>query len=200
MFLYGRQFTLLTDHKPLVSILNPRKEIPPLAAARMQRWAWQLSAYQYSIQFRPTKAHANIDCLSRLPVNAAVPAVQSASSEFNIAQVEALPVTAVELVKATQTLMSKVFLHVWNGSWPCSVEDSLRPYYQRREQLTLEGNRIRVVIQWKLRSKILDELHQGHPGVTHMKSLARGFVWWPGLDNDLEELSRNCDSCQLCRK
>ena len=131
MFLYARQFTLLTDHKPLVSILNPKKEIPPLAAARMQCWAWQLPAYQYSIQFRPTKAYANIDCLSRLPVNAAVPAVQSASSEFNTAQVEALPVIAVELVKATQTdpLMSKVFHHVWNGSWPCSVENSLRPYY-----------------------------------------------------------------------
>ncbi len=44
-YLYGRQFTLVTDHKPLTTILNPRKGIPSLAAARLQRWAMILSAY-----------------------------------------------------------------------------------------------------------------------------------------------------------
>ena len=38
-YLYGRHFTLVTDHKPLTAILNPKKGIPPLTAARMQRWA-----------------------------------------------------------------------------------------------------------------------------------------------------------------
>jgi len=32
-FLYGCEFTLYTDHKPLTTILNPKKEIPPLSAA-----------------------------------------------------------------------------------------------------------------------------------------------------------------------
>ena len=35
-YLYGRQFTLVTDHKPLVTILHPRKGTSPLAAARLQ--------------------------------------------------------------------------------------------------------------------------------------------------------------------
>ena len=29
-----------------------------------------------------------------------------------------------------------------------------------------------------------------------MKALARSFVWWPQIDNDLEELVKNCDDCQ----
>ena len=36
-YLYGRQFTLLTDHRPLTTILSPCKATPSMAAARMQR-------------------------------------------------------------------------------------------------------------------------------------------------------------------
>ena len=32
---YGHKFTLITDHKPLLAILGPKKGIPPLAAARL---------------------------------------------------------------------------------------------------------------------------------------------------------------------
>ena len=67
-YLYGRAFTLVTDHKPLTTILGPKKGIPPLAAARLQRWAWTLSAYLYDIEFRPTGDHANTNGLSRLPL------------------------------------------------------------------------------------------------------------------------------------
>jgi len=44
-FLYGRKFTLVTDHQPLVALLGAKAAIPTLAAARMQRWALVLSAY-----------------------------------------------------------------------------------------------------------------------------------------------------------
>ena len=48
-FLYGRKFTLVTDHQPLLAILGPKAEIPTLAAACMQRRALILSAYDYQI-------------------------------------------------------------------------------------------------------------------------------------------------------
>ena len=67
-YLYGRKFTSVTDHQLLTTIFSDKKGIPPLAATRLQRWALQLSAHNYTIQFRPTKAHANADGLSRLPV------------------------------------------------------------------------------------------------------------------------------------
>ena len=63
-YLYARNFTIITDHKPLLAILGPKKNIPTLAAARMQRWALLLSAYQYNLEYRSTTAHANADGLS----------------------------------------------------------------------------------------------------------------------------------------
>ena len=38
-YVYGRPFTMVTDHKPLLSILNAKAAVPSVAAARMQRWA-----------------------------------------------------------------------------------------------------------------------------------------------------------------
>ena len=48
-YLFGRRFTLVTDHKPLLSILGATSEVPSMAAARMQRWGIFLSAYQYDV-------------------------------------------------------------------------------------------------------------------------------------------------------
>ena len=49
-YLYGRKFTLITDHKPLTTIFSPNKGIPTLAAAKLQRWALILSVYEYVIR------------------------------------------------------------------------------------------------------------------------------------------------------
>jgi len=38
-------------------------------------------------------------------------------------------------------------------------------------------------------------LHEGHPGMTRMKSLARLHVWWPSLDTDIESFVKSCVNC-----
>ena len=58
---------------------------------------------------------------------------------------------------------------------------------------------MRIVVPPPGRSKILNELHVGHPGVSRMKQLARSFVWWPGIDQEVEETVKHCDACQRSR-
>ena len=201
-YLYGRPFTLVTDHKPLTVILGPKKGIPPLAAARLQRWAMLLAAYQYQIEFRPTKEHANADGLSRLPLNVVTYEGYSADPEcFNLAQLDQLPVTAVQLKTATATCpeLSNVFRWV-QGGWPQKVDSQFSGYWNRREELTIESGcllwGIRAVIPEKLRRKLLTQLQQDHLGITRMKVVARSYFWWPGLDQDIESLARSCLPCQ----
>lgn len=62
----GREFILQTDHKPLISIFGENKGIPIMAAARMRRWAFILSAFNFKIKH--VKGELNhADSLSRIP-------------------------------------------------------------------------------------------------------------------------------------
>ena len=207
-YLYGRRFTLITDHKPLLAILGAKKGIPSLAAARLQRWAVFLSAYQYEIQFKTTREHANADGLSRLPLPDSTEASIVCSSEprvFNISQIEALPVTAAQIEVATQNdpVLSKVLLYTKRG-WPLKQADTFIPFYRRRQELTIEGSCLlwgtRVVIPRKLQTHTLQELHRDHPGAFRMKSLARVYLWWPGLDKEIEDLAKSCLPCQSVKQ
>ena len=38
-YLYGRSFTICSDHKPLEKLLGPTKEIPRMTSSRIQAWA-----------------------------------------------------------------------------------------------------------------------------------------------------------------
>ena len=122
-YLYARNFTIITDHEPLLSILGPKKNIPTLAATRMQRWALLLSAYQCNLEYRSTTAHRNADGLSRLPFSkdwdGQLGRSSSESSIYNICQVEYLPVTVKQLQSATKadTVLCKV-LHYTKYGWP----------------------------------------------------------------------------------
>ena len=205
-YLYGRSFTLITDHKPLTAILGPKKGIPPLAAARLQRWAWILSAYKYEIEFRLTGDHGNADGLSRLPISGVKPLDKSSDPKvFNIAQMEALPVNVRQLRAATGSdpILSKV-LRYTKGNWPKQIPRCLQPFFDRRFELTVEEGCLlwgyRVIVPKCLREKLLQELHKDHPGVIRMKSVAQSFIWWPGLDKEIEHLAKACQSCQAVKQ
>ena len=66
-YLWGRDFTLLTDHQPLTTIFGFKKGVPLLAASQLQRWALFLINYTIRIQYCSTKQFGYVDAFSRLP-------------------------------------------------------------------------------------------------------------------------------------
>ncbi|XP_033729753.1 uncharacterized protein K02A2.6-like [Pecten maximus] len=207
-YLYGRRFTLLTDHKPLTTILGPKKGIPVLAASRLQRWAIQLSAYQFDIKFRSTDKNGNADVLSRFPMKEEESGVDDnyvfyeEAQLVNKMQVNSLPVTAMRIAAATKgdTTLARVIEFTRSG-WPnVEMGDELKPYHRIRDELTMEEGcllrGVRVIIPNQYQSEILDELHSNHPGIVRMKSLARLHAWWPNMDVDIERKVSGCEACQ----
>ena len=199
MHLYGRSFVLETDHKPLTHIFGP-KDVPSTAAARMQRWALVLSGYQYEIKHRKGEDNGHADMLSRFPVDS--PDTADPDERFiHHTGIDEFPVTAKQLEVSTKRdpVLSKVLEYCMSG-WPStSSEGEMECYHRRREELSVESGILlwgrRVVVPKKERSKILEELHACHPGMCRMKALARSYIWWPSLDQDIEDKVRYCEDC-----
>ncbi|XP_060089296.1 uncharacterized protein K02A2.6-like, partial [Heteronotia binoei] len=57
----------------------------------------------------------------------------------------------------------------------------------------------RVVVPPQLQKRVLESLHETHPGIVRMKALARSYVWWPGMDGEIEDWVRRCQTCQATR-
>ena len=69
----------------------------------------------------------------------------------------------------------------------------------RWELIELDGCIIwysRVLIPPQAREHILAEVHGRHPGGARMKSLTCRFVWWPGMDQKIEETVKEWTECQ----
>ena len=205
-YIYGRKFQLVSDHKPLMSILDAQKGIPVMASARLQRWALMLAAYDYSIVYRPGPTFANADCLSRLPMSQSVPTPPVPDDTIVLLEeMDEFPVNVSQIRTWTNkdALLSRVRKLVQCG-FPehLKSDKDLKPYMQRtfelsvQDQVLLWGNR--VIVPPQGRARVIEGLHEAHPGIA-MKALARGLVWWPGIDAALEDKVKTCSVCQESR-
>ena len=202
-YLYGRKFILVTDNQALSKIFDPERGLPVMTAERIQRWALKLSGYDYVVEWRRS-AENRADFLSRYPDPANVSSLNEEQHAF-IFKVDSLrlPLTSSQIATATRrdTELCKVHRLVIEG-WPrvlCEADRDLNPFFVRKDELSVMSGVVmwgnRVVIPQSLRTGLLRELHVEHLGMSKMKSIARSFMWWPGLDKDIESTSKACDSC-----
>ncbi|XP_063215713.1 uncharacterized protein K02A2.6-like isoform X1 [Bacillus rossius redtenbacheri] len=205
-YVTARHFTIVTDHKPLLRLLDPKRQTPDILSPRLLRWSLWLSMFDFQIVYLPGTKIPHADALSRLPMatgNIQVPTVG------DVLMLEAMPeppIDAETLAQLTDRdpVLRQVKQHTSQG-WQGRKADSeeLRPYWNRREALSLHkgcllwGNR--VVIPEGRRRELLMVLHAAHDGIVKSKMVARSYMWWPGMDRDIEQMVGQCAICQQQR-
>ena len=201
-YLYGRHFTIESDHQLLSYLFSETKSIPAMASARIQRWALTLAAYQYNIRYKLGKTLNNADALSRLPcpitTNSDRVPDELAQLVLHLSSTS-INASVIKSWTAKDPVLSRVLRYIQTG-WPDQITDEkFKPFFVRKTELSAWDGCIlwgsRMVIPPQGRELVLQELHETHPSCAKMKSLARNYIWWPKMDSAIEDTVKQCQAC-----
>ena len=172
-FCYGRSTIVLSDHKPLTSIV---REDLVNAPPRLQQLLLRLQKYDIVIQYKPGKSMIFADHLSRTvnPESSKVPTIPGLHLDVSLLELNAsqskLECIRQESEHDPQMLMLKELII---QGWPKDIKQCpipIRPFWNFRDKLSIidgivvKGNHI--VIPTKFQPELLSLLHNdSHLGI-----------------------------------
>jgi transposase InsO family protein len=209
-------FQLVTDHRPLIPILNDY-HLDKLDNPRILRLRLSMQRYSFVAVWVPGKNNVMADALSRSPVDRPsesdeiAEGPQSFSARISLLDTmegsdDANPdilLTSVAAATSADPIMLSLRQMILDGfpNEKCNLPLELRPFWQVRSQLSVddaEGLILvgpRVVIPTSLRQEIIRRLLQMHQGATKLRQRARLSIYWPSMDNDIVVAAKSCPSC-----
>ena len=205
-YLYGRRFTMRTDHQALLGLQRKAKEF----TGKMARWWTELSLYDYSLQYRPGVSHGNADGLSRQPHFDDEDDIDVPGEANALRNTPAEPIDIVSLQRGDPVL-SFIRNHVLAfpgqplATPPSKDDDDTIKHFKRNyKSYSIKDNILKMsglsVMPRAGLPSLFYILHDspisGHLGKSRtFKSLKERF-WWPGQWKDIDSYIRSCISCQ----
>ena len=201
-YLYGRAFTIHSDHKPLEVICGkPISAAPP----RLQRMLLKIQDYDYTVKYIPGAQMVISDTLSRLPNPMANEAVDLdiRVDDIELDLINFSPAKQEQLRTETRkcAVMNALSEVIYQG-WPENIKQlpsAIQPFWSYRDTLGIEDGIIfkgrQVLIPHAIQEDILQQLHEGHQGVEKTRLLARDSVYWPRINEDIANMVKSCKAC-----
>ena len=196
-YIYGKRFTVVTDHKPLLGGFNKQA-----TSIRSQRIVDRCADSDFELIFHPGPVNI-ANALSRLH--------KSASSNDSPNETET-KVSLVQLCGAntlttirTATLADEELQFLTaaiRDEWKKPVHKrNLKTWCRFIDESTIIEDVINkngaTIIPESLRQDILAKAHSTHQGIVCTKQYLRNAVDWPGVSSEIEEM---CKDCRICRQ
>ena len=198
-YLLGNHFTVVVDHHALwlMSLRDP--------TGRLAWWTLTLQGYDFTIQYRPGKDHANADVLSR--------------RVYTIFQQPILPQTSTEELRNAQIRDDKLqplIPYLQDGTLPKDAPTAEKILRQEGQYFLSDNNIlyrqshtgkravIHLVVPKTLQTELLNWCHDhftsGHLGLTKTYKLLRSTYFWNNMFADLQWGIKSCVTCSQKKK
>eukprot|EP00794_Sanderia_malayensis_P005073 gene5073-biopygen4132 len=175
--LEGREFYILTDHKPLTYALSTSPDrYSPLETRHLD----YISQFMADIRHVTGKENVVADALSRMEINA-VQSSTTATIDFNLLAQAQQSDPDLPSLQTSSLQLQAVPLPSSSGTILCDISTATtRPY-----------------VPSSFRRLIFDKLHNmSHPGIRAAQRLITQRYVWPSIQKDLRNWTRSCLPCQ----
>ena len=201
-YVFGKTVHVESDHKPLQAIFRK-----PLLSApmRLQGMLLRLQPYDLVVEYKPGKEIPIGDALSRANLPESDPDIEPVV-------VNMLDHIAVSQERYTKfqscTAMELNELHsmIMRG-WPDTKQEvphAIREYWTIRDELSVSDGVIykgmRIVVPPSMRRQLLETIHESHLGIVKSKQRAREALYWPAMNQQIEEMIEDCTECNTHQK
>ena len=219
-FITGAQFDLMTDHKPLIPILE-HYSLAQIENKRLQRLKEKINHLRFSVTWVPGKENVEADALSRYPTaqptsddimddedaDAPFASVNAIQTLLNLENDIELPTNDLLLSKLKDTADNdaeyqevRQLIQAGFPSQPTSLSTIMKLYWRERDELHIDDagfvcHNNRLLIPKPLRQRYLDQLVNLHQGTNKMIHRARQSMWWPHINVDIRKLAMRCRTC-----
>ncbi|UYV66004.1 hypothetical protein LAZ67_3006141 [Cordylochernes scorpioides] len=172
--LEAREFTILTDHKPLIYAFKQKNE---KASPKQLRHLQYISQFTTDIKYIKGTDNIVADALSRVDAITTIDYEEIAKEQTGDSELQNL------ISKNTSLKFKQCPLQSGNLLW-CDVST----------------NNIRPFIPIKFRMLVFRNFHElSHPGIkATTKQLTSRFIW-PNMNKDIRKWARACVNCQKCK-
>ena len=203
-YLYGRHFTIYTDHAALKWLMDIKDPTGKLA-----RWSLTIQQYDFTIKHRSGTSNGNADALSRRPHFPSISAITKLQSSgfqpdfirtqqqqdhtlsdlINYLNTSQLPPSD----KAARSLLLTVHDYF--------LEDGILYHIYTRMGRRKRDPFIQLVVPKSLQHQILEAAHNdvlaGHLGITKTYAVVRQRFFWPGMFIDIQHYCKSCVDCAM---
>ena len=195
-FLYGRHFTIITDHQPL-TYLRTMKD----PKGKFARWLNELSTYEFDVRYKPGKNHGDADALSRRSY-----VTIGATTILDDQKAVCLAQQSDSVIKRVMEQLCTDERPNYHGDWTTGPLAAFRRVWHQLEirngVLVRHGaqGQIKLVVPKSLFNDVLHSIHDvstsGHFGIGKTFDRLRQRFYWPGYAAAVEKYVKSCEICQ----
>ena len=201
LYVYGHEFFLVTDHKPLEAIYGNRNS---KTSARIERWVLRLKPYSFTIKYKPNRENP-VDYLSRHPTSTSLKQQKMTEAHIDMIDRASVPKTLtleeIEAATNSDNTLRAVRAVIKMSKWHY---DSVKSFKAFKDELTVTSKGIilrgtTIVMPHTLQQRVIDLAHTSHLRVTKTKALIREQIWFPGIGEMIKNTIAKCIPCQGSR-
>ncbi|GFY02713.1 hypothetical protein TNCV_3505931 [Trichonephila clavipes] len=183
-YIFGKHFTVVTDHHSLCWLMNLKDP-----SGRLARWALRLQEHDFDVKYKTGKKHSDADALSRNPVEE-----ETETSDKFLAVTTSMNLAMEQ--KKDQDLAKLKLLSNSSKNEEFRFIDGILC----KKNFDPDGKLWLPVIPKHLRADILRHFHDaptaGHLGFAKTYDRIRKRFYWPGMYRNVVRYVMHCRECQ----